>query len=456
MKSKIFTIIVTVAALSCLLSTVVVADSNPKISMSDTTLTKGETTTIPVVLEEAPNGVSGYTITTTTGENVEVTSVTVGDEFTAITESVSDAGTIEATGTDFSQSVGSGAEDIVLFELEVTGSTPGTSPVTISVDTFENAGDPPELIEPTVDSSQIIVRETSIEENNEVSDNNGGDRGDSGDGGTIDTEETEETEPAPTVEPVVERIENAEPSVETEVDIKSDEADDTDGVTVDTSETSDSVSEISFEESTSGTVSVSEYDDPDVLETTADSIAQDLADTDTEEETAGETDSDEATGSHETDEEVTESEIDNSGTTDSESTGSVSVVTVADISVSSDDEASDDATPSTVTMRVAADSVDNPDNAVIMHETDDGWKELETSVEATVDDELVLMGTTESFSLFAVAEIEESTDPTTTESDTGNETTPESESSTDDGIPGFGLLVALVALVSLSVLVARR
>lgn len=153
--------VIGIVLISCLMSTTVMADSGPEITISDTTISEGEVTTIPVILKDAPNGVSGYTISAFVSDNVKVTSVATGKEFTAITESSSRNGSIEVTGADFSQSVQSGDEDIVLFEIGITGDVSGTYPIEISVDKFENAADPPKIVEPTVASGQITVRDTS-------------------------------------------------------------------------------------------------------------------------------------------------------------------------------------------------------------------------------------------------------------------------------------------------------
>jgi PGF-CTERM protein len=82
---------------------------------------------------------------------------------------------------------------------------------------------------------------------------------------------------------------------------------------------------------------------------------------------------------------------------------------------------------------------------------------LETTVEETGADEVTLEAQTESFPLFAVAEIEETS--TANETETTNETETEDEPTdeeTTDGIPGFGPVLAVAALIAAAMLARRR
>jgi hypothetical protein len=483
MKSKIFTITATVVLLSCLLSTAVVADNNAKISMSDTTLTQEETATIPVVLEEAPNGVSGYTITATTGENVEVTSVTVGGEFTAITESITDAGTIEVTGTDFSQSVGSGAEDVVLFELEVTGSTPGTSPVTISVDTLENAGEPPELIEPTVDSGQITVRETSNTEDNEDSEDTASsddseksleersdtDRNDreeidhrksknntterltesSSNVSNSSTKTTgEDTKIANQDEPTL--MEELEDSIQgnntatrTEtVQISGQQSEQNSGRAVIQSESTETVKQISFSNSSiNTTIRITDYQDlPQSAKRSAiESIDKDLGVTD------GDSTSNNSTGSvnHE------------DGSPDETPTNRI--LSLTKITPVTD---STQVGPATVELRVDRSKISNRSRLAVIKTqevsgpTDIQWVMTESSIQHSTDDKVIIVSKVDSFSLFAVTEmpISENTIKLSKETNRSNVST----ETTSTDLPGFGIGIASVSVLTLFSLLLRK
>jgi len=234
---------------------------------------------------------------------------------------------------------------------------------------------------------------------------------------TADTEETDDTDTVDdeevTIDDVSETVDEVEPDGEATIEV----GDDTDGegVTVDTSEETDSVDEVSFEDDSVQSVSVEEYsENTEVIETTAASIEQ----------------------------AATED-------TDSES-GSVSVSTVSRITVEGDDG---DDTPASVTMRTDADNINDPEQTSIYHETDDGWEELPTEVEEETDEEITFSGETGGFSLFAVAETEDE-DESTDQDEEDAEPTEEPEE-TDDSIPGFGISVALLAVIALA-LFARR
>jgi PGF-pre-PGF domain-containing protein len=239
------------------------------------------------------------------------------------------------------------------------------------------------------------------------------------------------------VEDAREEVEAIEPATETSVSIEEagTESEDGSGITVDVSEQTETeaVDQITFEDTeVSGTVDVEEYTDPpeDVTETVAESVAQDVA-------------GDEATSDE--------------STADSES-ANVNVVTIADISISSDDAdtsdtsesdsgsadtTADSGTTATVTMSVSADELDNPANAVIVHEREDGWEELETSVVDTTSGEVTLEAQTESFSLFAVTEVQEPAQTETTE-----QTEETTENKDEDGSPVVPIIVGLLAVAA--------
>jgi len=236
---------------------------------------------------------------------------------------------------------------------------------------------------------------------------------------TADTEETDDTDTVDdeevTIDDVSETVDEVEPDGEATIEV----ADDTDGegVTVDTSEETDSVDEVSFEDDSVQSVSVEEYsENTEVIETTAASIEQ----------------------------AATED-------TDSES-GSVSVSTVSRITVEGDDG---DDTPASVTMRTDADNINDPEQTSIYHETDDGWEELPTEVEEETDEEITFSGETGGFSLFAVAETEDEDEDESTDQDEEDAEPTEEPEETDDSIPGFGISVALLAVIALA-LFARR
>lgn len=242
-----------------------------------------------------------------------------------------------------------------------------------------------------------------------------------------------------TVENVVETVDNAEPTTATEIKIAGNGDTNDEGVTVDTTEETDSVKELLFEGENVESVSVEEFtENNEVFETTAVSIEQAIRNDpteDTEEDATGEPNDGGIVG---------DNAVDTTEETDSTDDISVNVVTVAQISVEASDE---EETPATVMMSADPATIDNPERTRIYHETDDGWEELPTQVTEETNEEVVFIGETDGFSLFAIAEIEpeggESTESVVESGETGDET------------PGFGVSVVVGALVS-GVLLATR
>lgn len=291
-------------------------------------------------------------------------------------------------------------------------------------------------------------------------DNDNDDTTDSGGGGgPIETEE-EEGQTDEDIAQVKEQIEQTEPDTETEIEI-TDTDPDTEGIEVETGEETETISGITLNEEIDGSIEVQEYTEPpeeveqEIEESVAEDIAADVSEEvteDVEEDVSEEVESD-------TEEEGTTGDETEDTTDDSGGGTSVDVVTVADISPSSDsdDDAAD--TSATVTMSVDRESVDDPNNAVIVHETDQGWEELETNVESTSEEEVTLSALTESFSLFAVAEVESEDGTVTQTNQTADDASDESSDDSDQSegfIPGFGVPVAVVAVIAMAMVARRR
>lgn len=260
-----------------------------------------------------------------------------------------------------------------------------------------------------------------------------------------------------TVEEAVKQVTETTPDTETEVEIE-DTDDRSPGITVATDET-ESVESVTFsDESVSGSVKVNEYTESpeDVSSQVEESIAQDIAisegtDSDAEsdsdesgDETSGDTTSSDPAsddgstdGGSGSDTTAGDSDTNSGGSSDSE----VNVVSMAEISPSSESAAESEAT---VIFTVDSEKVDNPSNAFITHETDQGWEQLETTVDSQSDGEVTLEAQTQSFSLFAVVETTDTqqTDDTTEQSDDSD--------SPDESLPIPFLLagLAIIAIVS--------
>ena len=134
--------------------------------------------------------------------------------------------------------------------------------------------------------------------------------------------------------------------------------------------------------------------------------------------------------------------------------GEVGVISVTDISPT---VAATEDSSATVELAVDRARVNQTENLAVFKESysetaqTEQWEELETNITETTEETVTIEAEVESFSLFTVAEVTSSANST----DTQTETTGDSEE-TADGIPGFGSIIALVALVSTEIIASRR
>jgi PGF-pre-PGF domain-containing protein len=211
---------------------------------------------------------------------------------------------------------------------------------------------------------------------------------------------------------------------------------DTPGITVTPGTGTETVSAVTLaDEDLRGTVDIKEYRNPPraVTESVARTVARNI--------TRGPPANDSDGNGSDTNETAA-----NASTNESTATDRVNVVTVANISVFDEEGKKASNTAATVTMDINADDVTNPENATIVHETDSGWEELNTSVVNATNETVTLAAETGGFSLFAVAEIEDDNDesPTRDASDV-----------TGDNTPGFGVWVALAVIAGVTLLTWR-
>jgi len=273
------------------------------------------------------------------------------------------------------------------------------------------------------------------------------------DGAATDTEGN-----SPDIREVADSVRTSTPDAATEVTID-DTRPDTPGATVRPETATQTVSEVTLDDETlRGSVEVTEYTNPpaEVTDALTASVASDLAAAGADPGERGA--SGEGTDSEGDEERPTE---DATAATD-EST--VNVVTVADISVFDETGESASNTPATVAMQVDAAELNEPANAVVVHETDDGWERLETTVETTADeaetttDETVtLRAKTGGFSLFAVAELngENDTDSAETTNAINATTAPNATATTTNSTLGFGIGASFIALAATTLLAWR-
>ena len=141
-----------------------------------------------------------------------------------------------------------------------------------------------------------------------------------------------------------------------------------------------------------------------------------------------------------------------------EATGSPpgTVVLISDITVPKDARDS----PATVRMRVSSEQLDEvgveADGLAIYRYSDGEWSQLDTEVASETDSGVILEAETPGFSIFAVATVEDQPADGGTDGDTADDADDTADDTTNDGIPGFGFVVALVALVGAALLATRQ
>jgi len=237
---------------------------------------------------------------------------------------------------------------------------------------------------------------------------------------------------APDMSEVVAQVSQRTPDAAANVEIEDGEPD-APGVTVTPGTGTDTVSTVRLaDEDLRGTVDIKEYRQPPAAVT--DSIANSIL--------GGAAPSPAADGN-----ETETNETDEGAPVESAATARVTVVSVANISVFDENGEKASDTAATVSMTIDRDAVTDPENAIVVHETDDGWDELNTSIESVTNETVTLAAETDGFSLFAVAEIEADDEESATAD------VPERTTSTT---PGFGVWIALAALATFSLLSRRH
>jgi PGF-CTERM protein/PGF-pre-PGF domain-containing protein len=127
----------------------------------------------------------------------------------------------------------------------------------------------------------------------------------------------------------------------------------------------------------------------------------------------------------------------------------LNIVFVTDISPTVNATEDSSATVEFVLNRSA---VNDPSQLTVIKESyseetqSDRWKQLETSVVETTEQEVIIEAEVDAFSLFTVAEVTETESSGETDESENNSTG--DDGSTDDGLPGFGGITALVAIMA--------
>lgn len=386
------------------------------------------------VVKEEEVAVEGSTITITT-EGANAVAVEDLPENVTIT-SVSDAGIYNKERRSILYTnLNDGLPDTVTFTMDPDDEV-YTTDSTISFSVRDNSVTLAVVSQSDTGDDGSDNRDDSAEKDNQATEDNQEEAGSdtvkpTDDGETATEDDGDGTEVS--VEETLDEVAETTPDTKTEIAIE-DTEDESEGTTISIDETKTVKSVTFYDESVSGTVEINEYSEPpeDVATRVAESITHDIA---TNKDTQSDSDSAVEQGGNENEGDSTTTDPADSGSDerDDESAAgkdtsgdNVNVISMAEISPSSNSASESEAT---VTMTVDRDRVNSPSNAFITHETDGTWEQLETTVESQSDSELTLSAQTESFSLFAVVESDDSgqTDGSTesiNESDSPNESFP--------------------------------
>jgi PGF-CTERM protein len=312
-------------------------------------------------------------------------------------------------------------EGSVVATQEQTVDIEGTATSTLTWETdTEDSGERAITVQyGDLSTSQNVTIEEPPEE--EETGNEGGGSGGGGGGGGAGTGgggSDTETGPA-TIQDVRDTAGLIEPTTNSETPL-ADAAPETPGITVEPA-AADSVQRITFNnEALTGTVPITEYDSPP--QTLVDNIIE-SANADIE-------------------------GLENN---------TVNVIFVTDISPTVN--ATEDSS-ATVELVVDRSEVDDPSQLTVIKESysqetqSDEWRQLETSIVEKTDQEVIIEAEVDAFSLFTVAEITETDGSGETGENQNNAT--EDDDSTNEGLPGFGTVTALIALVAAGFVAYRK
>lgn len=117
----------------------------PTLSVQDVQVGAGETATTTLEISEAPDGVSGFTISVAADTDaVAITEATVSEDFQLREANVTDGnGRVVVQGVDLRQNVQSGAGRTELATITVRGESQGESALGVGVDSMDtDEGEP--------------------------------------------------------------------------------------------------------------------------------------------------------------------------------------------------------------------------------------------------------------------------------------------------------------------------
>jgi PGF-CTERM protein len=127
--------------LICSICAGISAASAQSLSASNATIDTGETTLILILLDEAPEGLSGYnnlTISLANPDVAVISGVTFPDWATLYENSDLPADSLDIGAVDLMEEIDPGATNIELAQITIQGIAPGESEITLSVEQMDD------------------------------------------------------------------------------------------------------------------------------------------------------------------------------------------------------------------------------------------------------------------------------------------------------------------------------
>ncbi|EMA30076.1 hypothetical protein [Haloarcula japonica] len=140
--------------------------STPKISIEAGSVAAGETTTVPVVLTTAPDGLAGYQLELAVDDPavVRFENASYPDRFGLTTDPVvsSDGGTVTLEAADLDGQIEPGASDVTLATVTLAGVDSGETQVTVASNQVDADGGG--AVEPATEPAALTVSPSATTE----------------------------------------------------------------------------------------------------------------------------------------------------------------------------------------------------------------------------------------------------------------------------------------------------
>jgi hypothetical protein len=142
-RTAVVAAVVVALAAGALTGAVTAQTDQPTITVSDATVEPGDSATVDVVLTSAPDGLAGYALELTVeGDGAAVEGASYPDAFglTSQPEIADDGTSVTLEAADLGGNIQSGAAEVVLATVELTGETAGEAGLAVEIVQFDTDG----------------------------------------------------------------------------------------------------------------------------------------------------------------------------------------------------------------------------------------------------------------------------------------------------------------------------